>query len=620
MQGFPKFYYFQRLMSLIFASSIKPMRKISNRYFPLIAALAVVGFSIFWNSCANTTEAPTGGPRDTIPPVLVKVSPKAGTVHVPVHDAKVVFTFDEYVVVKDNKGIYLSPPQQKNPKFKIKGKSVVVYFEEDLAPNTTYTLDITNALADNNESNLFPGFTAVFSTGGVIDSMFVTGIVQDCNNLKPIKGATVMMYKDQRDSAVFLERPYASAKTDDWGYFAIRNIQDTVYRMYAIVDANANNLYDPDEDRIAFVDGMVRPRRVVNDTLPELTKFEMKDTVHCLAREKDFELNVFRERPSKQYLNNKARLADRFCYVTFMAPDARIDSLWFQGFPASRVITEFNVRKDSLLLWLNDQRAMPDSLHLWVKYWKTDSLGVLRPETEKVSLVDEKKPKTKPVRKQIEHKDTVCAIALKAAPETVEQDGFALEFTYPPVLADFKALEFKSINPKQKEQAEKFKIERDPQNLRKYIITPQVTLMPGYEYSFKVPQRVFKDINNHWNDSTQLKVALPASEELSTLELHLTGVETNYIVDLLNEGKNSVLRTCKIRENASLLFKYLKEAGYYIRVTRDENGNGVVDTGSLLEHRQPEKALFLKIDDKDLIQIPARTELSQDFDLGEVFK
>lgn len=596
------------------------MRKILNRYFPLLTVLAVVGFSVFWNSCANTTEAPTGGPKDTIPPVLLKVSPKIGAVNVPVHETKVVFTFDEYVVVKDNKGIYLSPPQKKNPKFKVKGKSIVVYFEEDLEPNTTYTLDITNAMADNNEGNMFPGFTAVFSTGDVIDSMFVTGIVQDCNNLKPIKGATVMLYKDQRDSAVFLKRPYASARTDDWGYFAIRNIQDTVFRMYAVVDANSNNIYDPDEDRIAFADGTITPKRVVNDTLPELTKFEMKDTVNCLARETDFELNVFRERPSKQYVKNKVRLADRFCYITFMAPDARIDSLWFQGFPASKVITEFNVRKDSLLLWLNDQRAMPDSLHLWVKYWKTDTLGVLRPETEKISLVDEKKPKAKTARKKVEHKDTVCAMSLKAAPETIEQEGFALEFDYPPVLADFKALEFKSINPKQKDQAEKFKIERDSLNLRKYIITPQVKFMPGYEYSFKIPQRVFKDINNHWNDSTVLKVALPANEELSTLELNLTGVKTNYIVDLLNEGKNTVLRTYKIKENSRLPFKYLKEAAYYIRVTRDENGNGVVDTGSLLERRQPEKALFLKIDGKDLIKIPARTELSQDFDLGEVFK
>lgn len=88
----------------------------------------------------------------------------------------------------------------------------MVYFEEDLLPNTTYTLDLTGAIADNNEGNMFPGFTTVFSTGEKVDSMYVTGIVRDCNTLKPVKGATVMFYKDQRDSAVFLERPVAASR------------------------------------------------------------------------------------------------------------------------------------------------------------------------------------------------------------------------------------------------------------------------------------------------------------------------------------------------------------------------------------------------------------------------
>ena len=212
----------------------------------------------------------------------------------------------------------------------MRGKTVIVYFEEDLLPNTTYTLDLTGAIADNNEGNMFPGFTTVFSTGDSIDSMYITGLVQDCNTLMPIKGATVMLYKDQRDSAVFLERPVAAVKTDDWGYFALQNIQDTVFRVYAIVDGNGNNIYDPDEDRIAFLDTLFRPVNVVNDSVAELKKFDMKDTVACQSRKAELRLNVFRERPSKQMLMNNKRTGDRAGYVTFMAPDSRIDSLWFQ--------------------------------------------------------------------------------------------------------------------------------------------------------------------------------------------------------------------------------------------------------------------------------------------------
>ena len=284
------------------------LKDIISKWFPAIPVSAVLAAAFFQGSCANTTQAPTGGPKDSIPPVLYDIRPLPGAVKVPVHDTKIAFTFDEYVKVKDPKSIFLSPPQQKAPKYKMKGKTLIVYFEDDLLPNTSYTLDLTNAIADNNEGNLFPGYTYVFSTGETIDSMMVSGMVQDCNTLLPVKGATVMLYKDHSDSAVFLSRPYAAVKTDEWGFFSIRNIQDTVYRMYALKDASSNNIYDPDEDLIGFVDSLVRPTVVVNDTLPELLKYDMKDTVRVLARKTPYEISLFREKPSKQYLKNKNRI------------------------------------------------------------------------------------------------------------------------------------------------------------------------------------------------------------------------------------------------------------------------------------------------------------------------
>ena len=210
-----------------------------NRFsylLPGIPVMLILSGMMFSHSCANTTKAPSGGPKDTIPPVITKIKPLSGSVNVPVKKTKIELTFNEYVVVKDAKSIFLSPPLEKAPLNKIKGKSVIVSFEGDLDSNRTYTLDLTNAIADNNEGNMFPGFTYVFSTGSAIDSMLLTGIVQDCNTLQPVKGATVMLYKDQADSAVFLHRPDAAVKTDDWGYFCLRNIQDTVYRLYAIWD------------------------------------------------------------------------------------------------------------------------------------------------------------------------------------------------------------------------------------------------------------------------------------------------------------------------------------------------------------------------------------------------
>ena len=266
-----------------------------KKLLPLIPAALILGSLMFPQACANTTTPPSGGAKDTIPPVLTKVFPLPGSVNVGVHKTKIRFTFNEYVKIKDANGIYLSPPMEKRPKAVIKGKSVEVSFQSDLDSNTTYTLDLTGAIADNNEGNLFPGFTLVFSTGSQIDSMCLSGLVQDCNTLNPMKGITVMLYKDQADSAVFLKRPVAAAKTDDWGYFSLRNIQDTIYRVYAVKDENNNNMYDPESERIAFLDSLFRPKTVFNDSLYEFKKFDMKDTALCLARKTDFDLNLFRE-------------------------------------------------------------------------------------------------------------------------------------------------------------------------------------------------------------------------------------------------------------------------------------------------------------------------------------
>ncbi|MBQ1841810.1 MAG: Ig-like domain-containing protein, partial [Bacteroidales bacterium] len=336
---------------------------------------------IFSHGCANTTQAPTGGAKDTIPPVLnvAKLKPSQGATNVPTHKTTLTFPFDEYVKVKEIKNLYLSPPLEKAPKYKIKGKSLVVYFENDLDSNTTYTLDITGAVVDNNEGNPFPGYTLVFSTGEQIDSMGITGIVQSSTTLLPIKGATVLLYKDAADSAVFLKRPSAASKTDDWGYFSIRNIQDTVYRVYAIKDENNNNMYDPDNEQIAFLDSAFRPSRVVTDTLYEFLKFDMKDTAACLARKTDVELSLFREKPSKQYVVKKERVGDRTGYITFMAPNAKIHKMRVKGIPRKKLITQFNITKDSLEIWVNDQRPMPDTLLFQMNYDKTDTLGMLVP-------------------------------------------------------------------------------------------------------------------------------------------------------------------------------------------------------------------------------------------------
>lgn len=597
------------------------MKKFLNRFFPIIPVLGILASLMFSHSCANTTTPPTGGPKDTIPPVITKIYPVLNQVNVPTKKTKLEIVFDEYVKVKDPKSLFLSPPLEKSPKFKIKGKGVVVYFESDLDSNKTYTLDLTNAIADNNEGNMYPGFTLVFSTGNVIDTMMVTGLVQDCNSLKPLKGATVMLYKDHADSALFLKRPDAAVKTDEWGFFCLRNIQDTIYRMYAVIDENNNNKYDPESEKVAFIDTLVRPVTVVVDSLPELQKYDMKDTLNCLARKTEFELNVFKEKPSKQMIVNKERVGDRTAYITFMAPYAQIDSIWVRGVAPENLITQFNIVRDSLEIWVNDPKPQPDTMFLNVRYMKTDTLGMLNPFTEEIKLLKPKKTTGKTSSRDIKKEDTLAVFTLEAKPETVEQYGFVMEFKYPLVESAFDSLVFRSINPRQQESTGKYTVVQDSLNLRKYTVTPSEKLQPGYEYFLKVPHRKFKDINGFYNDSTEVKVSLPKDDKLSTMLLVLTNVKNKYIVDLLNEKRDKVLRSYIVDSDQTLTFPYLKASKYSIRITEDLNRNGIVDTGILLEKKQPEKVRFYKLEDGTfLIDIPEMSEIEQTLDVAEMFK
>ena len=598
------------------------MKKIFSYLLPAIPVTLILGSMVFSHSCANTTTPPSGGPKDTIPPLVTEIYPAVGQVNIPTHKTQLAVKFNEYVVVKDPKSLFLSPPLEKSPQFKLKGKSVVIFFENDLDSNKTYTLDLTNAIADNNEGNMFPGFTLVFSTGDRIDSMMVTGTVQDCNTLQPIKGATVMLYKDHADSAVFLKRPDAAVKTDDWGFFCLRNIQDTVYRMYAVIDENNNNKYEAESEKIAFLDTLFRPVGVVADSLHELMKFNMKDTVNCLSRVSEMELNIFREKPTKQLIVNKERIGERTAYITFMAPYAQIDSIWIKGVPKEKLITQFNLVQDSLEIWVNDPKVQPDTLFLNVKYMKTDTLGVLQSTVEEIKLA---KPKSllvgKSAKKDIKKEDTTCVFTLEAKPELVEQYGFTMEFKYPVVKEAFDSLIFRSVNPRQQEAFGKYTVTQDSLNLRKYTIMPAEKLQAGWEYYLKVPHRRFTDINGFYNDSTEVKVSLPSDDKLSSLYLVLTGVKAKYIVDLLNEKRDNVIRSFIVDKDQTLLFPYLKTGKYAIRFTEDKNGNGLVDTGNLLEHRQPEKVRFYRLEDgNNLIEIPEMTELEQNINVGEMFR
>ena len=202
----------------------------------------------------------------------------------------------------------------------------------------------------------------------------------------------------------------------------------------------------------------------------------------------------------------------------------------------------------------------------------------------------------------------------------MEQNGFTIEFRNPIIYENFDSLLFYSISPRQSEEKLAFTVERDSLNLRVYTIRPVKELRSGYEYHLKLPYRAFRDINGYYSDSTEVKCSLPTDESLSTLTLELSGVDQRYIVDLMGEKRDKVLRSYVVDSDRSLVFPYLSKGKYSIRVTSDENRNSLVDTGSVLEHRQSEKLLFLSFGEKKEIDIPEGIEVIQKVNLKELFK
>lgn len=604
------------------------------KYRNLINTVIVTGFfalSVFPKSCANTSTPPEGGPKDTIPPVLVEILPVNNATNQPrdVKHSMVSFEFDEYVALNNpNSYIFLSPPQSKPPTAKIKGKKVIVSFAEPLDSNRTYSLSLGEAIKDNNEGNPFPPYTHSFSTGDHVDSLFVSGNIVESSSMLPMANITVLFHTDPSDSAIFKVLPKAAAKSDQWGYFTVRNLPtDTVFRVFAIEDLNNNNLYDPDQERVAFLDTLVIPSHVMRDSLPELAAVNMKDTLACLARPAQLTLSVFKEVAQRQLLRAKERVSRRQMYLKFSAPYPQIDSLILDGIPEDKLIKEYSYFKDSIIIWINDQGPIPDTLQMRLSYMKTDdSLNILVPVTDTIRMI---RPKGKMVENKwgemVEQQDTLAAYEVNATPENIDQNGIIITFESPMIATPFDSITITAKNTREQVSTAAFTVERDTANIKKYTLRLAEKLVPGFEYTLRIPDSLFLDIDGIYCDSLVKKFSLPQDDKLSSLTIETSNVNEKYLIELVDEKRTKVYRSYLIDTASVLQFPYLKAGKYSIRITEDKNGNGLVDTGDLLKKKQPEKVLMYKVNESVgnnayIMDIPERTELIQTIDIGEMFK
>lgn len=592
-------------------------------------------------SCANTSTPPLGGPKDTIPPILLGVYPDSGQVNFAVKKGVVELKFNEYVILKEEQqNIFLSPPLEKRPESKIRGKSIIMSFPEALDSAVTYSLNFGRAIVDNNEGNVFPSYVFPFSTGATLDTLYTSGTVFHAGTLMPAQDVTVALYENLSDTAIYKSRPSAISKTDKFGYFVLRNIKQTKYNVFAFKDNNYNNRYDPENESIAFLDTLFTPTSVLDKSLAELQFVKEKDTLTALSRPSQLDLYLFTEDNEKQFIRESKRLQPRMAFIKFSAADAKVISLKFNNIDSAAVKTEFNIRRDSMVLWITDTLiSIPDSLKFSVKYLKTDTLDTLSPFVEEFALVAPK-PKKESDKgdgqdlgerrdrdsrlnsmKEKKKRSNLLEFKVEADPTLFEQKGFELIFESPLVKLIKDSITIIYKTPKGDSSTIEYEILKDSLWSRIINIKPKGRILKGYDYHLKILPHALTDIYKFTNDSITKKVSLPQDESLSKLTLNITGGSGSYIVELTNITRDKVFRSYTINRDATLEFPYLQKGKYSVKIIEDINGNGIIDTGNLKRKKQPEKVrLYTLSDGNTIITIPESAELTQDIDLKTIFK
>lgn len=217
------------------------------------------------HSCASVSR-PTGGVKDKTPPKLdtIKSSPLNPTNFT---KKDIELNFDEYITLQDLfKNLLISPPLDPNPEIKVRGKSLIIHFQDEdtLAANTTYQIQFGNAIKDLNEGNPYPNFTYIFSTGEALDSLTFICTAIDAVSNQPLGKILIALYTDNRDSTPIAHKPNYAGKTNDAGTVTLQYLKEGVYYVSAWKDDNSDFLYQPESESFGFIqDSLVLQAGVV---------------------------------------------------------------------------------------------------------------------------------------------------------------------------------------------------------------------------------------------------------------------------------------------------------------------------------------------------------------------
>ena len=581
-------------------------------------------------SCARMGQ-PDGGWYDETPPKVIGANPADGGVNV--NSKKVSIYFDEFIKLDNpTEKVVVSPPQLETPEIKAAGKKITVSLVDSLKPNTTYTIDFSDAISDNNENNPMGNYTYSFSTGEVIDTLQVSGYVLESENLEPIKGILVGLYSDQADSAFKTKPMLRVSRTDSRGRFVIKGVAPGSYRIYALQDMDGNYMFNQKSEKIAFNHDIIVPSckpDVRQDTTwvdsLHIKSIDQVSYTHFLPD--DIVLRAFTETLTDRYfLKSERKDANNFS-LFFSYGDSILPSIRGLNFDAKDAfIVEATQKKDSITYWLRDTALVnQDTLRLEMTYRMSDSTGVLKNQTDTLELLskipfakrqkqlakelEEWTKKQEKLKKKGEPYDSVMPPkALEVQVQSVSQldPDKNIKFNFPTPLAKVDTAGI-HLYAKHDTLWYRAPFEFRPIKNKEYELLGE--WRPDIEYSLEVDSAAFKDIYGLVSKPIKQGFKVSSLDEYGTLLVNITSLNDQPLLVQLLNGQDQVVKETKA-VNGVAEFYYLKPDKYYMRMIVDRNGNGRWDTGDYDKDEQAEEVYYYPT----YIECKAKWDITESWD------
>lgn len=573
------------------------MNNSKSLYYIFIIIAAAVMYS-----CANSGN-PSGGPIDKTPPIFMRSNPTPNAVNV--KDRKIEIFFDEIVTLKDpSTKIIVSPAQTEMPRMSALGRKVTVELVDSLLPNTTYTIDFSNSIQDNNEGNAIDNFAFAFSTGSVIDSMRVSGYVIDSRTLEPMQSVVVGLQSNLADSAFHKEKLQRVALTNDRGQFTIRNVSPGSYHIFALKDLDRDYKFGNPTEDIAFLDSIIVPsigsREAADTVYNDLNEI---DTIMRATRPayfpNDILLSMFNEDRKSQYLANNLRVDSTRISLTFAAASDTLPSLSIVGrndVPDQWYTLERSQTNDTLTYWIRPPHLVSaDTLMVATTYLRTDTASNLSWGTDTLKFTFQRqKAKKKKKNEETDSLEQIRFMELHPLANGTQE-------VYAPLL-------LQTGTPIERYSREAFHLQRKLQNdttfypaeiksialrdstLSRRDLMLKVDWEPGAAYTLAVDSLAMTDIYGLQTKPLKVDFNVRKMEEYGNIVFNIPAVRDSAIVELLDGTEKIVLRAPVKSHRAELL--NLLPGKYYARLFIDRNGNGKYDTGNYDMHLQPEETVY----------------------------